>query len=284
MANNGNKTKYFSARRIATLSVLTAMGLIMFMIESLFPPLFLPGAKMGLSNIFSLLALFILGPAEAIILVVVRTVLGSIFMGNMSTLLYSFTAGLVSVVISSLLVNFVYPRVSVIAVSVVAAVMHNLAQNLVFCLVSDTPEMFGYMPYLALLGVVAGLIVGFAVWFILRTVPPRVFVGLADFSQDSAATAGNDAHIEPDVASACDNSVVERNAQANGADVDGNADDAAHEAQAKTNDDNPSVRILADISTDGAATDATCRLVPDGERSENDAEQDARRGGDITDK
>lgn len=278
MANNGNKTKYFSARRIATLSVLTAMGLIMFMIESLFPPLFLPGAKMGLSNIFSLLALFILGPAEAIILVVVRTVLGSIFMGNMSTLLYSFTAGLVSVVISSLLVTFVYPRVSVIAVSVVAAVMHNLAQNLVFCLVSDTPEMFGYMPYLALLGVVAGLIVGFAVWFILRTVPPRVFVGLADFSQDSAATAGNDAHIEPDVASACDNSVGARNVQANG-----NADDAAHEAQAKTNDDNPSVRISADISTDGAATDATCRPVPDGERSENGAEQDARRG-DISDK
>lgn len=274
MANNGNKTKYFSARRIATLSVLTAMGLIMFMIESLFPPLFLPGAKMGLSNIFSLLALFILGPAEAIILVVVRTVLGSIFMGNMSTLLYSFTAGLVSVVISSLLVTFVYPRVSVIAISVVAAVMHNLAQNLVFCLVSDTPEMFGYMPYLALLGVVAGLIVGFAVWFILRTVPPRVFVGLADFSQDGASTAGSDTHIEPDVASTCDNSVGEHNAQ---------ADAAAHGAQANTSGNDPPDRISAGISTDGAATDATCHTVPDGERFENGAEQDARRG-DISDK
>ena len=174
------KTKYFSARRVATLAVLTAMGLIMFMVESLFPPLFLPGAKMGLSNIFSLLTLFVLGPTEAIILVIIRTTLGSIFTGNISTLMYSMTAGLVSVVVSVILVEFVYPRVSIIAISVVAAVMHNLTQNVVFCLVSNTPEMFSYMPWLALLGVVAGIIVGFAVWFILRAVPTRVFVGVAD--------------------------------------------------------------------------------------------------------
>ena len=184
MKRHFNKTKYFSARRVATLGVLTAMGLIMFMVESLFPPLFLPGAKMGLSNIFSLLTLFVLGPTEAIILVVIRTTLGSIFTGNVSTLMYSLTAGLVSVVVSVILVEFVYPKVSIVAISVVAAVMHNLTQNIVFCLVSNTPEMFSYMPWLALLGVVAGIIVGFAVWFILRAVPMRVFVGVADFTTD----------------------------------------------------------------------------------------------------
>ena len=178
------KTKYFTARRVATLSVLTAMGLITFMIESLFPPLFLPGAKMGISNVFSLLTLIVLGPTEAFILVIVRTTLGSIFTGNMSTLLYSMTAGIVSVAVSTVLVEFVYPRVSIVAISVVAAVMHNLTQNIVFCLVSETPEMFAYMPWLALIGVVAGVIVGFAVWFILRAVPTKVFIGAADFSDD----------------------------------------------------------------------------------------------------
>ena len=168
---------------MATLAVLTAMGLIMFMVESLFPPLFLPGAKMGLSNIFSLLTVFVLGPTEALILVVIRTTLGSIFTGNISTIMYSMTAGLVSVVVSIILVEFVYPKVSIVAISVVAAVMHNLTQNIVFCLVSNTPEMFSYMPWLGLLGVVAGIIVGFAVWFILRAVPTKVFVGVADFAE-----------------------------------------------------------------------------------------------------
>lgn len=176
--------RFFSARRIATLAVLTAMGLIMFMVESLFPPLFLPGAKMGLSNIFSLLALFVLGPTEAVVLVVVRTTLGSMFTSNVSTLMYSLTAGLVSVAVSTMLVEFVYPRVSIVAISVVAAVMHNVAQNVVFCLVSDTPQMFAYMPWLALIGIVAGLIVGFAVWFILRAVPAKVFLGAADFTEE----------------------------------------------------------------------------------------------------
>ena len=188
MKRLSKKIKYFSARRVATLAVLTAMGLIMFMVESLFPPLILPGAKMGLSNIFSLLTVIVLGPTEAIILVVIRTTLGSIFTGNVSTLMYSLTAGLVSVVVSVILVEFVYPRVSIVAISVVAAVMHNLTQNIVFCLVSNTPEMFSYMPWLALLGVVAGIIVGFAVWFILRAVPTRVFVGVADFSSEPLQT------------------------------------------------------------------------------------------------
>lgn len=184
-----NKKSFFSARRIAVLSVLTAMGLIMFMVESLFPPLFLPGAKMGLSNIFSLLTLFVLGPTEAFILVVVRTTLGSVFTGNISTLMYSMTAGLVSVAVSAVLVEFAYPRTSIVAISVVAAVMHNVAQNVVFCLVSNTPEMFAYMPWLALIGVVAGIIVGFAVWFILRAVPAKVFLGVADFNGEVVATS-----------------------------------------------------------------------------------------------
>ncbi len=184
------KNSFFSARRIATLSVLTAMGLITFIIESLFPPLFLPGAKMGLSNIFSLLTLFVLGPTEAFVLVIVRTTLGSVFTGNISTLMYSMTAGLVSVAVSAVLVEFVYPRVSIVSISVVAAVMHNVAQNVVFCLVSNTPEMFAYMPWLALIGVVAGIIVGFAVWFILRTVPAKVFLGAADFDDNANSSDG----------------------------------------------------------------------------------------------
>lgn len=171
-------TKYFSAKRLATLAVLSAMGLIMFIVESLFPPLILPGAKMGLSNIFSMLAVFLLGPTDAIALVVVRTVLGSMFTGNMSTLMYSLTAGLVSVIVSSVLTQFVYPRVSIVSISVVSAVLHNLTQNIVFCLVSDTPQMFLYMPWLALLGVLAGIIVGFAVWFILKMIPTRTFASM----------------------------------------------------------------------------------------------------------
>lgn len=194
MKNKSFTTKYFSAKRVATLAVLTAMGLIMFMVESLFPPLFLPGAKMGLSNIFSMLAVFLLGPIDAFVLVVVRVVLGSMFTGNMSTLMYSLTAGVVSVIVSAVLAELVYPKVSIVAISIVSAVLHNLTQNVVFCLVSNTPQMFSYMPWLALLGVLAGVIVGFAVWFILRMIPSRTFAAMLDI--DLAAVQPPEQPIE----------------------------------------------------------------------------------------
>ena len=190
------------------------MALIMFMVESLFPPLFVPGAKMGLSNIFSLLAVYLLGPVDALVLVVVRTTLGSMFTGNMSTLLYSMTAGIVSVLVSSLLVEFAYPRVSTVAISVVSAVLHNLTQNLVFCLISDTPEMFSYMPVLALLGVLAGIIVGFGVWFILRSIPVRTFASILGVSAEDFATAVNNVNSADARTNKCFNNISANSANA----------------------------------------------------------------------
>ncbi len=172
MSNSSSKA---SAKKIAFVAIFAALSLIMFMVESLFPPLFLPGAKMGLSNVFSLLTLVIYGPVEATAVVAVRTVLGSFFTGNVSALMYSFTAGIASVLVSSLLTKLFHPHITLLAVSVFAAVAHNMVQLLVYCLVTKTNAIFSYMPYLALCGVLAGVIVGLAVIFIVKGVPLNTF-------------------------------------------------------------------------------------------------------------
>jgi heptaprenyl diphosphate synthase len=153
---------------------MTALGLIAFLIESLFPPLFFPGAKMGLSNVFSLFTLVLYGLPEALLVMTARTVLGSLFAGNFSLLLYSYTAGLVSVLLSRLLLLF-FPKLSLLCVSVVSAVAHNMTQLLVYALLTQTSLIFGYAPYLALLGVLAGLIVGLAVTYTVKGLPLSVF-------------------------------------------------------------------------------------------------------------
>ena len=81
------KTFHLSAKRVATVGVLTALSLISFMLESLLPPIFLPGAKIGLSNIFTLVTLLMFGPIDAIILIIVRTTLGSLIVGNLVSLI-----------------------------------------------------------------------------------------------------------------------------------------------------------------------------------------------------
>lgn len=165
----------FTAKKIAVLALLSGLALVTFIIENLFPSMVIPGARPGLANIFSLAALVMYSPVEAFIVVAVRTLLGSLYAGNVSALLYSFTGGMVSMAVSAVLLYTVHPHVSVMAVSVAAAVTHNITQNIVFVFLSGSVLMFGYMPYLVLLGVLSGAIVGEVTILLFRGVPQNVF-------------------------------------------------------------------------------------------------------------
>lgn len=166
--------KRFTGKKIALLGILAGLGLIAFMLESLIPVPFLPGAKLGFANIFSLLALLLYGLPEALIVVTVRTVFGSLFAGNVSMLLYSLTAGLVSTCVSRLLLCAL-PRVSFLCVSVAGAIVHNLVQLFVYCALTGTALLFVYSPYLCLMGAGAGVVIGLAVTFVLKALPARLF-------------------------------------------------------------------------------------------------------------
>ena len=169
------KSGKITAKKIAVLAVFTALSLVMFIIENQFPPMFIPGAKMGLANIFSFAALIMYSPWEAFVIVAIRTGLGAVFAGNVSAILYSFTGGVISMGVSSLLMYLVYPRISVMSVSIAGAVFHNITQNIMFVILSGTALTFGYMPYLILIGILSGAIVGGVIMLIFKKVPQSVF-------------------------------------------------------------------------------------------------------------
>lgn len=159
-----------SAKKIAFLALTTSFALISFLLEQLLPALPLPGAKIGLSNIFTLLPLIYYGLGEALLVVIAKTVLGSIFAGNLSLLLYSLTAGIISTLIARLFF-FLVPKISLVCVSVVSAVCHNLTQLFVYCLLTKTALLFVYSPYLVLMGMGAGAAVGIIVVLTLNALP-----------------------------------------------------------------------------------------------------------------
>lgn len=177
--------KIAPARRIAILSILIAMSLITFMLENLLPPLFIPGAKIGLSNIFSLLALFMFSPKDAILMVVIRTILSSLICGSMSMLIYSLTAGVISIVIAALLATYLFPKISLICISITSAVIHNIVQTLIFCLVIQNIHFIAYMPYLSIIGVLSGFIVGVVAQLIINKMPEALFCKLLKINNAS---------------------------------------------------------------------------------------------------
>jgi heptaprenyl diphosphate synthase len=155
-------------------AILAVFATLTFMLESLFPPIIIPGARMGLSNIFILLTVILLGPTESICVLIIKILLGSLFSGNISAIMYSLPAGLVSLGLEIILVYFV-KRISLLSISVFGAIINVIFQNGVFCLVTKTVEYFVFIPYLCIISALSGLLVGYAVYLIIKKLPKKYF-------------------------------------------------------------------------------------------------------------
>lgn len=141
-------------------------------------PLRDPGAKLGLSNLFSMLALVVYGPLDALLILLARTLLGAFVAGNASSLLFSLSGGGAALLVSILLIYFAVPRVSYLAVNIAAAVMHNIVQVAVFVWETSTLANFSLLPYFALVGVLSGAAVAAVGLLLFKRIPERIFYGI----------------------------------------------------------------------------------------------------------
>lgn len=160
-------------RKITISGILSAFALIAFMLENLFPPLIIVGGRIGIANFFVLITGIIAGFWYGFAATTVKSILGSIFTGNVGAILYSLPAGVLAYAAQMLIIIYA-PKVSVVAASVFGAVINACTQNAAFCLITKTPEYFAYMPYLALIGILGGTVVGAAVYLTIKYLPERV--------------------------------------------------------------------------------------------------------------
>ena len=176
-----------TTKNITVTALYTAIALVLHLVENALPPLFAfaPGAKMGLANIVSLVAIFTLGSAQAYAILIIRCLLGSIFGGNLFSLVYSLPAGLVSLTAQLVLIKLLVPRISVVTVSFIGAVLHNAVQLLVASIIVKT-NLVSVLPLMLFASVIAGLAVGFTAYFTLKYLPERTY--LTDAEHDTTTT------------------------------------------------------------------------------------------------
>ena len=158
-------------RRITELAMLTAVALIIFVVELQIPnPIPVPGVKLGLANVITVYAVYHYSPRETAMLVFTRIFLGAVFSGMMSTLLYSF-AGSVLCLLGMLGLKKVIPQSSLWLASVFGAVLHNLGQITVAALVTQTAGVFTWFPFLLVSGCLSGAFTGICAQLILNRIP-----------------------------------------------------------------------------------------------------------------
>ena len=165
-----------STKKVARLSLFTALALIMSLVESALPPLFwfAPGAKLGLANLLSLITLFTDGVIGGYVVLIIRVLLSSVFGGNFSALLYALPAGIISYSIQVLLVKFCLKKIGVVSVSIVGGVIHNAVQMVIASIITGV-NVYSLTIYSLPAGFVAGLFVGLVAYFTLKHLPDKFY-------------------------------------------------------------------------------------------------------------
>ena len=156
------------ARRLTQLALLTAISLIIFIVELQIPnPFPIPGIKLGLATIITVYAVYRYGPYEVAMIVTVRLILGAVFSGNVTALIYS-AAGSLLCLCGMLLLKKVIDEKHLWAASVLGAVLHNTGQMAAALIVMRTPQLLLYYPFLIVSGCLAGAFTGLCAQIIVK--------------------------------------------------------------------------------------------------------------------
>lgn len=167
---NGNRNRTI---QLTQLSLLTAAALILYIVESRLPaPVPIPGVKLGLANIITVVAVYRFRPGEVMALVAVRLILGSFFAGSMSALMFS-AAGALLCLVGMLFLRKILSVRYIPLCSVLGAVLHNIGQIVVAIGVMRDVKVVAYLPILLVTGCIAGLFTGVCARAVESRIPKK---------------------------------------------------------------------------------------------------------------
>ena len=147
----------------------TALALIFSYLETLIPvSVGIPGVKLGLANLITVIALYKIPVKDVYVLAVVRVVLAGFIFGNYFSILYSLAGAVLSLTVMVILAKS--DGFSVMGVSMAGGVAHNVGQLLIAMAVVETFSVVYYIPVLLVAGLVTGLLIGIVSGQILKRI------------------------------------------------------------------------------------------------------------------
>lgn len=160
-----------TTKRLTRMAILTAVALGIFIVELQIPTLApIPGIKLGLANIITVYAMFTLGPKDTACILGARILLGSMFSGQMMSLMYSLAGGVLCYLVM-LLLRRMFTQKQIWICSVLGAAAHNIGQITVAILLTRTPALIYYLPILMISGIIAGTFTGLCAQLVVHRLP-----------------------------------------------------------------------------------------------------------------
>ena len=151
------------------MAMMIALAMIFSYVETMIPINFgIPGVKLGLANLVIVAAIYLFGGKQAFLISIVRIFLSGFMFVNLASIMYSLAGGLLSLAVMLLLKKT--DKLSILAVSVMGGICHNIGQLIVAMLVVENLKLIFYVPVLLISGFLTGLLIG----IVCRVILPAV--------------------------------------------------------------------------------------------------------------
>lgn len=150
-----------STKQLTQCALLISLALTLSYMERFFPlqmVIPLPGIKLGLANIVTLVALQCLGIRSTVIILILRCILGAMFGGGVTGLLFSLTGGLLAAAV--MIAAQRLPLFSIYGISILGAAAHNIGQVCAATVLMETIYIMAYLPWLLLTALATGFATG----------------------------------------------------------------------------------------------------------------------------
>lgn len=164
----------FTVKKMVFMAMLTAISLVMFVIEAQLPPLPIPAVKLGIANTVTLFVLFLGGKwrySDAVFILGMRVLLSGLVCGNLMVLLFSAVGGLFSAFAMILAKQIIIGEKTIPIVSIFGAIFHILGQMTSAVFIYGTSSVLVYLPILLCSAIISGFLTGMCVQLIYRKQP-----------------------------------------------------------------------------------------------------------------
>lgn len=144
--------------KLTYIALLSSAAIIFGYIESLFPAVTtIPGIKLGISNIVILFALLRADKVSAFFVMLIKVCVSSLLFSGLNVLIYSLCGGIFSLLA---MIAFKKLKFSVIGISMLGSIFHNIGQLFAASLMLGTLSVFSYLPVLLISGLALGFVTG----------------------------------------------------------------------------------------------------------------------------
>ena len=149
-------------RKSVNLAMFLALAVVLNIIESFIPifATFMPGIKLGLTNIVILLVLYFYSFKDAFFISILRVFLVGILRTGLFSMSFFFSFGGSILSVSMMYLFKKITNLSMIGISVIGALFHSIGQIIVAIISLKNINMIYYLPVILIFSIPTGILIG----------------------------------------------------------------------------------------------------------------------------